>query len=139
MMFASEGDGPTTGDNTPGELTASQARPEAVADILMRIIAGFNLSDYERELVLQTMNERNVTISTPRAGKTLSAIVDFIRREEPGDTFTLEDVRAALTRNAAPLTPKEIYNALGYLTRKKHIERIGYGLYQVTESGRKEA
>jgi hypothetical protein len=28
------------------------------------------------------------------------------------------------------MSDKEIYNALGYLTRKKLVERLGYGLYK---------
>ena len=77
MVFASNTALLTSGDNTPGELTAAQGRPEAVADLLMKIIVGFNLSDFERERVLQKLNDLNVTISTPRAGTTLAAMVDF--------------------------------------------------------------
>jgi len=122
-----------------GELTAAQARPDHVADLLMAIIDGFSLSDFEREQVLQKLNERNLVISTPRAGTTLAAVVEFVKHQKPAATFTLDDVRAALDNGGIKVSPKEIYNALGYLTRKDHVGRIGYGQYRTADLGRKEA
>src|SRR5579871_3728491 len=90
MTFAAQPE-----DVTPGELSSEQARPDHVAGLLMAIIAGFNLSDYERELVLQKLNEKNQAIATPRAGKTLSAVVEFCKQDR-GGTFSLDDVRAAI-------------------------------------------
>jgi hypothetical protein len=131
MVFAD-----TTDGSTPDELSASDARPYEIAVLLTQVMAGFKLTDFERELVLQKMNELNLTISAPRAGKTLGAVVDYVRREKhAGETISLEEVRAALGRNEIQATPKEIYNALGYLTRKKHIENIGYGQYRVSGRG----
>ena len=122
---------PLPGDRA--ELTTAQADADRVADLLMQILVGFNLTDFERERVLRKLNEKNQTISTPRAGTTLAAIVEFMKRERSrGQAFSLDEVRAAFTRNGITATPKEIYNALGYLARKHHIENIGYGQYQIS-------
>lgn len=57
----------------------------------------------------------------PRAGAVLRAVSTL------SGEFTTADAKAK-----APNAPaKEVFNALGYLTRKKRIQRIGYGRYRV--------
>ena len=115
------------------ELTTEQANPDRIASLLMELLIGFNLTDFERERVLRALNEKNQTLATPRAGTALAAIVDFMKRERGrGQAFSIDDVRSAFERNGITATPKEIYNALGYLTRKQHIENIGYGQYKIS-------
>ena len=58
----------------------------------------------------------------PRAGAVLRAVSTL------SGEFTTADARARAPNAQA----KEIYNALGYLTRKKRIKRLGYGRYRKT-------
>ena len=47
------------------------------------------------------------------------------------ERWTTESIKRDLMRNRKDITGKQISNALGYLTRKKYIRRLGYGLYEV--------
>lgn len=43
--------------------------------------------------------------------------------------YSVADIKARV-RAKTKATDKQIYNALGYLTRHKMIERLGYGQYE---------
>lgn len=62
-------------------------------------------------------------IQIPRAGDLLQHIKNLIPRQ---GEFTVADLREQIT---IPATNKEIYNAIGYLTRRRHIRSLGYGRY----------
>jgi hypothetical protein len=112
------------------ELTATEASPHHIADLVMGLLAG--LSEFERERFLQILTERVQAIATPRAGKTLGAVVDHFKQErDRPEPLTIEDIRAAISKRGVQATPKEVYNALGYLTRKRHIRRVGHGQYVI--------
>jgi hypothetical protein len=67
-------------------------------------------------------------IPAPRAGEVLGTIVRLFRR---GGDWTVHDLKRAISERGVEASSKEIYNALGYLARKKKIQRIGYGRYVV--------
>jgi hypothetical protein len=58
----------------------------------------------------------------------LGAIVHFLPRQT---SWTVEAIKQEVASQGIPATAKEIYNSLGYLTRKKRIRRVGYGRYLV--------
>jgi len=45
--------------------------------------------------------------------------------------FTVEDAKKEVASQGVEATPKQIFNAIGYLARKGHIRRRGYGRYLV--------
>jgi len=118
----------STDETKPRHLTASEADPDRVVD---QIIPFFDdLSEFERELVMRKLDERLRLISTPRAGTVLQAVANFFKQEKPAArALTTVEIQGAVQSQGVEATAKEIYNALGYLTRKKKITRIKYGEY----------
>lgn len=45
--------------------------------------------------------------------------------------WSVDDLKQRVESEGVVARPKEIYNALGYLTRKGRIRRIGYGRYLI--------
>jgi hypothetical protein len=45
--------------------------------------------------------------------------------------WSVAEIKHKIDERGVAATAKEIYNALGYLTRKKHIRHIGYGRYLI--------
>jgi hypothetical protein len=64
----------------------------------------------------------------PHAGEVLGTIVRFLSKRSD---FTVADLKRQIQEQGLAVTPKAIYNAIGYLTRKRHIKRIGYGRYLI--------
>ncbi len=55
----------------------------------------------------------------------LSAIAELLPKQ---NEWTVTEIREKVDAPA-----KEIFNALGYLTRKKMVRRLGYGRYEIAE------
>ncbi len=90
------------------------------------------ISARERDRVLQLVIEMLRPIHAPRAGEVLSAIVlAFPQRPK----WTAEEVRQSVEAQGIEATAREVYNALGYLVRKGHIRRVGYGQYMIAGAG----
>ena len=86
------------------------------------------LSERDRQDVLDKLIEILRPIPAPRAGDVLEAIVRLL----PGKTeWTVDDLKAGVSAKGVSASPKEIYNAIGYLARKGHVQRVGYGQYVV--------
>ncbi|CCV14626.1 hypothetical protein MESS4_690017 [Mesorhizobium sp. STM 4661] len=85
----------------------------------------------ERELVARELLKVVGTPDSPKAGDVLSTVVSLMKRR---DEFTVAEVRQHV-EDRVGAAPKEIYNALGYLTRKGRLKRIGYGRYVVDGVG----
>jgi hypothetical protein len=66
--------------------------------------------------------------SPPRATQVLGTILKFVPRDRE---FTIEEVKKSVAAEGVQATAKAIYNALGYLTRKQKISRVGHGRYIV--------
>jgi hypothetical protein len=86
------------------------------------------LSEQDREDVLDELIEQLRPIPTPRAGEVLDAIVKLLPRRKD---WTTQDLKEGVTEKGVSANPKEVYNAIGYLVRKGHMRRIGYGRYVV--------
>lgn len=86
------------------------------------------LSAEERDAVLQRLTELLRPIPAPRAGQVLGTIVHLLSvRPE----WTVDALKGEVQRRGVEAGPREVYNALGYLTRRGHIRRVGYGRYIV--------
>jgi hypothetical protein len=86
------------------------------------------LSAEDRQDVLDKLIEMFRPIPAPRAGDVLEAIVRLLPRKSD---WTVNDLKEEVSAKGVSASPKEVYNAIGYLTRKGHIRRIGYGRYVV--------
>jgi len=106
--------------------TAANQRAEQLASAVRTLIG--ELPEAEQYRLLDELRRKLHPISTPQAGDVLSAIVRlFPKRRE----WTVEELKKDVHAQGVPAEPKEIYNALGYLTRTRKIQRIGYGRYIV--------
>lgn len=113
--------------NSPSEArTSVDRRSEKIVEAIRVLITG--LSAEEQERLLGEINAMLRPIPAPKAGDVLGAIVRLLPKQK---NWTVEDLKHRISAQGVPASPKEIYNALGYLTRKKKIQRIGYGRYVV--------
>lgn len=48
----------------------------------------------------------------------------------PIGEWRTEDARKQVAATGVQATPKQVFNALGYLTRRGRVRRLGYGRYQ---------
>jgi hypothetical protein len=102
------------------------ARADNVVAAIKTLIAGLPRAEQERVLAEITKLVR--PISAPRAGDVLGAIVRLLpaRRD-----WKVEDLKRSIDAQRIEATPKQLYNALGYLRRTGRITRVGYGRYVV--------
>jgi|SRR5665213_1251680 len=106
--------------------TLDDAHAESVVSAFKTLLAG--LSPEQQERVRAEIHKSFPSNSAPRAGQVLGTILKLVPRDRE---FTIEDVKKGIESEGIPATAKAIYNALGYLTRKKEIKRVGHGRYIV--------
>ena len=68
----------------------------------------------------------------PRGGPVLRVITTSLPQQQQ---WTAKDVLDVVRDKGVTASPKQVYNALGYLRRKGHIKRISYGRYMVEDVG----
>jgi len=66
--------------------------------------------------------------SAPRAGEVLGTILRLLPRQK---AWSVTELKRQVDEHGVEATDKEIYNAVGYLTRKGRVRRIAYGRYLV--------
>lgn len=81
-----------------------------------------------REAILESITEFVKPIQVERAGDVLGVVVRFVQRKQE---VTVDAVKEAVREAGLKASPKEVYNAIGYLTRKGHMRRTGYGRYMI--------
>ena len=86
------------------------------------------LSEREQENVARELSAAIRPIPAPLAGEVLAAIIRLLPER---NMWTVEAIKEQIAARQIGASAKEIYNALGYLTRKRHITRVGYGRYVV--------
>ena len=90
------------------------------------------LPTLEQQRILRELTDVLCPIPAPRAGEVLGAIVRMLPRRHD---WNVADVKRQVSEEGVQATTKAIYNALGYLTRKGHIRRVGYGRYVMGGGG----
>ena len=110
---------------SPNPEPESEQAPSEEMQAIIAAIRGLvrRLPRADQERVLREVTDQVRPLVAPRAGETLGAIVQLLPRRRH---WTVEEIRKEVGASA-----KDIYNALGYLTRKGQIRRIGYGRYLV--------
>jgi hypothetical protein len=86
------------------------------------------LSPIEKERVLRAVMEKLRPIPAPLAGDALGIVIQLIPRDRE---WTVAELKKRVEEETASVTAKEVHNAVGYLKRKKHINRLGYGRYVI--------
>jgi hypothetical protein len=102
------------------------AHAESVLTAFKALLAG--LSPEQQERVRAALFKSFPQNSTPRAGQVLGTILKLVPRDR---AFTIDEVKKSIEAEGIQATVKAIYNALGYLTRKHKIHRIGHGRYSI--------
>jgi hypothetical protein len=110
----------------PAQNALDDAHAESIVTAFKALLAG--LSPEKQERVRAELFKSFPANSAPRAGQVLGTILRLVPRDRP---FTIEDVKKGIESEGIPATAKAIYNALGYLTRKEKITRIGHGRYVI--------
>lgn len=114
------------------EIREANPRIDGMVTAIFALVDGFGLTPCEREQVLKLVSEKLRPIPVPRAGDALNTVVQLIPHNRD---WTVKELRDQVEKFGASLTDKEIYNAIGYLTRKQHICRIGMGRYVINGVG----
>ena len=112
--------------SAPEKGRPSDARSEAIISAIETLIDG--LSPAEKERVLRKVTEKLRPIPVPRAGDVLGIVVQLLPRDRQ---WTVAELKRRIDEQRVPITAKKIHNALGYLTRKGRIQRLGYGRYMI--------
>jgi hypothetical protein len=87
-----------------------------------------SLPPQTKEQLLREVAEGLRPSIAPHAGKVLGTIVRLLSKRSD---FTVAELKQQIHEQGLTVSPKAIYNAIGYLTRKRHIRRLGYGRYLV--------
>jgi hypothetical protein len=110
--------------SVPGSLTDPRLRQ--IRDEIMKLLS--SLLSHEQERILHEIECAIHPIATPRAGEVLGTIARLLPRRSE---WSVEDIKESVQSEGIKATSKEVFNAIGYLTRKGHIQRIGYGRYLI--------
>jgi hypothetical protein len=115
----------------PQSEPSSDASPnDRAAQAIVRAISTLieGLTPAQKEHVLREVTEKLRPIAAPQAGDALGIVIQLIPRDRE---WTVGEIKKRIEEQGAPVTAKEIHNAVGYLTRKRHIRRLGYGRYMI--------
>jgi|SRR5579872_2025448 len=96
--------------------------PDRIAEAIRTLLAP--LSTEEREKVLHALMPRPVAM--PKAGEVLSFVARVFAEQKEA---TVSEVKEKLANAGVKAEPKEIYNAVGYLQRKRYVRQLSYGRY----------
>ncbi len=94
------------------------------------VVTAFNalMSGLSAEKQEAVRSKIGVPPPAAKPGQVLRAILKLVPRDRP---MSIEDIKKGVESEGVQATAKAIYNALGYLHRKRTIQRVGHGLYIV--------
>ncbi len=110
----------------PRSLTPDDQGFDALMGGIKAFVSLLSLDQQDR--LLREVTEMIRPIPTTRAGEVLDMIARLLPERRD---WTVSDVKQSVLKEGVNASSKEIYNALGYLNRKGHIRRVGYGRYVV--------
>lgn len=86
-----------------------------------------SLPEAERQRIARELRNLVGEPDSPKAGDVLASVISLMKKQPE---FTVAEVKQHVEERGGA-SPKEVYNALGYLTRKGRLKRTGYGRYTV--------
>jgi len=111
----------------PIESDEAAERTKAYARAVQIMLDALPLA--ERETVIRLLSE---SVRPSEAGSKAGDVLGVLLRLLPkNERWTVEDFRKGIEQHGVEATDKQMFNAIGYLTRKGRIKRIGYGRYLV--------
>ena len=87
-----------------------------------------SLSPQDRTKVVRELAESVRDLPAPQAGKVLGVVVSMLPQQE---RWTTDEIKQKVAESGVAATTKEIYNAIGYCTRRQYLHHSGYGQYRV--------
>lgn len=105
---------------------AGEMRPDAIAVAIKQLF--FQLPAADRQALLSEMVSTIPAIPAPRAGELLGTMAKILPMKPQ---WTVPEIREGISAAGVRAKPKEVYNALGYLTRRGYVRRLCYGRYLI--------
>lgn len=102
------------------------ARTEQTLALMQTLFRSLPRAEQERFQLEIAKKVRPPT--APRAGDFLRTVLKVLPSRE---TWSVADLRQEVRQRGIEAQDKQIYNAMGYLTRRGQVRRIGYGQYLV--------
>jgi hypothetical protein len=105
-------------------------RPDARVEqtlALIRTLIG-SLPEPHQDQICREIAEKVRPMSALRAGEVLGAIVQLLPKRK---NWTVSEIKQRIDEQGVSASPKEVYNAIGYLARRGRVIRVGYGRYVV--------
>jgi hypothetical protein len=99
-------------------------RLQKIADAINTLLSP--LQPQEQDRILRKITENLCHLPTPKAREVLGVIVRLFPQNE---SWTVDALKQRISERGIEANQKQVYNAIGYLNRKGHIRRIGYGRY----------
>jgi hypothetical protein len=115
---------PKTPSAKPDKLSGPQA--EKIAEAITTLFATLEASD--QHVLLDRLNKDVRIIPASRAGDVLGMVARIIPKKPD---WTAEEIRSEVAAAGVQATPRDVFNAIGYLARKGHIQRLGGGRYLI--------
>ena len=104
----------------------SSPQAEGIAASVSKLFGMLSLAD--QQVLVEQITTRAQLIPASRAKEVLATVVRFLPRQEK---WTAEEIRKELAVAGVEAGPNAVFNAIGYLVRKKRVVRLGGGRYQV--------
>jgi hypothetical protein len=86
------------------------------------------LGPVEREQVLKELTRASNFFPPAKAEEVMGTIIKLFPRDR---AWSVAELKGKIAEHGIEAKPKEVYNAIGYLNRKGHIKRVGYGRYVI--------
>lgn len=89
-----------------------------------------SLTDEQKKAFAREVAEKT-NIETQRGGDILKAIVKVLPLFPQQKEWSVSDLKERVEEAGVSAASKEFYNAVGYLSRKGAVQRVGYGRYMI--------
>jgi len=86
----------------------------------------------EQQRLLAELIKSTQLIAGSRAGPVLGTVVRLLPRRAE---WTAQEIKQEVADSGVAATSREVFNAIGYLIRKGHVQRVGTGKYLVAGVG----
>jgi hypothetical protein len=106
--------------------TLTDAAAQELAAAIETMLSRASLA--ERETVIRLLAEKLKPNTSAKAGDVLGVILRILPKRTE---WTVSDLKKGVADRGVTATPKQVFNAVGHLTRTGRITRVGYGRYFV--------